>query len=90
MAGRVVRTGLGHGREGQKRTVQKEHPRVPTVAQRVRNPTSIHDDMDLISGILSGLRMWHCCKLRHMLQMWLGSGVSVAMLWCGPATAARI
>ena len=28
---------------------------------------------------LSGLRIWHCCKLRCRLQMWLGSGVAMAV-----------
>ena len=29
-------------------------------------------------ALLSGLRIWHCRKLWHSLQMWLGSGVAVA------------
>ena len=29
---------------------------------------------------LRGWRIWHCCKLRHGSQRWLGSGVSVAVV----------
>ena len=30
-------------------------------------------------ALLSGLRIWHCCELWCRLQMWLGSGVAVAV-----------
>ena len=44
------------------------------------NPTSIHDDMGLTPGAsLSGLRIQRCCELWCRSQMWLGSGVAVAM-----------
>ena len=29
---------------------------------------------------LSGLRVQHCCKLRHMSQMWFGFGIAVAVV----------
>ena len=29
---------------------------------------------------LSGLRIWHCCKLWHRSQMQLGSGVALAVV----------
>ena len=31
-------------------------------------------------ALLSGLRIQHCCKLRHRLQMRLGSYVAVAVV----------
>ena len=30
---------------------------------------------------LTGLKIWHCHKLWHRSQMWLGSGIAVA--WVG-------
>ena len=33
--------------------------------------------------ILSGLRILSCCKLQYRSQMWLGSGVAVAVVWAG-------
>ena len=30
---------------------------------------------------LSGLRIWHCCELWDRSQMWLRSGVAVAVVW---------
>ena len=33
--------------------------------------------------LLSGLRIWCCLKLQHRWQMWLGSGISVAMAYVG-------
>ena len=29
---------------------------------------------------LSGLRIWSCCELWYRLQMWLGSGIAVAVV----------
>ena len=31
--------------------------------------------------LLSGLRIWHCHKMQHRLQIWLRSGIAVA--WAG-------
>ena len=39
------------------------------MAQRLKNPTSIHED----TGSIPGLALW--CRL----QTWLGSGVAVAV-----------
>jgi len=59
---------------------------VPVVAQRVTNPTSIHDTQSL--ALPSGLRIWHCCEL------WCGSQTQlrsqVLRLWRRPAAAALI
>jgi len=54
--------------------------RVPNVAQWVKNPTSIHEDVGLILASLSGLRIRRCRELWCRLQMWLGSGVAVAVM----------
>ena len=35
---------------------------------------------------LSGLRIWHCCKLQQRLQMQFG----LLWLWCGPVAASPI
>ena len=39
-------------------------------------------------ALLSGLRIWHCCKLQYRLQMQLGSHVAVAVVQ--PVAAATI
>ena len=53
---------------------------VPIVAQRVKNPTSIHK----LAGSIPGLDQWVkdlvCNELCHRSQMQLGSGVSVAVV----------
>ena len=42
---------------------------------------------------LSGLRIWHCCEHHHELwygsQMWLGSGVAVAVAWASSYSRIR-
>ena len=48
------------------------------MAQQVKNPTKIDEDVGLNLG-LSGLRVWHCCKLWFRLQMWLRSHVAIAV-----------
>ena len=49
---------------------------VPVVAQRVKTPTSIHEDL----GSIPGLVQWYCHELWHRLQMWLGSHFPVTMV----------
>ena len=49
------------------------------MAQWIKNPTSIHDNVGSIPDLLSGLRIWHCCELRCRLQMELGADVPVAV-----------
>ena len=43
----------------------------------VKNPTSIHEDADLIPGL------WCCFKLWCRLQMEFGSGVAVVVMQAG-------
>ena len=61
----------------QKEKKKKKSPRagVPVVSQQVKNSTSIHENL----GLLRGLRIWHCLKLRRS-QMWLRSRVAVAVV----------
>ena len=49
------------------------------MAQRLMNPTSIHEDEGLISGLLSVLSIWRCCELWCMSKTHLGSHVAVAV-----------
>jgi len=49
--------------------------RIPTVAQWVKNTTSIHED-----ALLSELRIQRCHELWCRLQMQLGSGTAVAVV----------
>ena len=53
---------------------------VPVVAQRLTNPTSIHEDMGSIPGLTHGLRIQRCRELWSRSQMWLGSHVAVAVV----------
>ena len=65
--------------------------RVPTVAQHIKSPTSIHEDVDSIpglaqwvkgSGIATSCSVSHCCHLDPAL-LWL-------WLWCRLAAAVLI
>ena len=42
---------------------------IPPVAQWIRDPPSIHEDMGSIPGLAQGLRTPCCCKLQHGLLM---------------------
>ena len=43
------------------------------------NPTRNNEVAGSIPGLLSGLRIWHYCELWCRLQMWLRSGVAMAL-----------
>ena len=53
--------------------------RVPTVAQQLRNPTSIHEDASSIPRLAQGLRIQGCCELWCKSQARLKSCVAVAL-----------
>ena len=53
---------------------------VPVVALWLTNLTSIHEDVGLIPGLLTGLRVQCCCELWYGLQTRLGSQVAVVVV----------
>ena len=53
---------------------------VPVVVWCVKNTAKTCKDAGLILASLSGLRIWGCHKLRCRSQMWLRSGVAVAVV----------
>ena len=57
---------------------------IPVIAQRVKNPTSVHEDLGSITGLDRGLKIWHCHKLWPRSQMWLGSHIAVAVAAVAP------
>ena len=60
------------------------------MAPRVKKPDIVSVWMWVQSLVLlSGLRIWHGCKLGHRSQIWLGSGiaVAVAVVWAGSCSA---
>ena len=50
------------------------------MVQWLMNPTSVHEDVGSIPGLLSGLRILCCPELWCRSQMWLGSGVAVTVV----------
>ena len=61
---------------------------IPTVAQWVKDPTSIHEDVGSVPGLTQWLRIQHCCELRYSCRC----SLDLALLWpwCKPAAAAPI
>ena len=54
-------------------------PRIPVVAQQVKNPASIHEVVGSIPGLSQWVKDPCCCELWYRLQMRLGSRVAVAV-----------
>ena len=67
-------------REFQVKKKKKKMTRVLLVAQQLTNPTRIHEDADLILGLLSGLRIQCCHELWCRSKMWLGSPIAVTVV----------
>ena len=49
------------------------------MVQQVTNPTSIHEDVGLIPGLASQVKDLRWLQLQCRSQMWLGSGVAMAV-----------
>ena len=49
------------------------------MAQWLMNTTMFHDDVGSTPGLTQCVKDWHCHKLWCRLQMWLGSGIAVAV-----------
>ena len=54
---------------------------VPIVAQQVKNWTGIREDVGSIPGLTQWVRLQCFCKLQCRSQMWLRSGVTVAVVY---------
>ena len=63
-------------------------PRVPIVAQWVKDPHCLSEDVDSIPGLAQWVKIQWCRKLWCRSQMQLRS--IVVWLWCRPAAAAPI
>ena len=61
---------------------------VPIAAQQLTNLTGIHEDTGSIPGLLSGLRIQHCCE--RWCRSRCSSHLELVWLWGRPATAAPI
>ena len=58
----------------------KNSQEFPLCLGRLRTRHSVLEDAGSIPALLSGLRFRRCHKLQHRSQMWLRSGVAVAVV----------
>ena len=87
----ALKVGLGDHHNEQDHNVPSVKTKVsgvPVVAQQKRIQLGTMKFPVWSLALLSGLRIWRCCKLWYRLQMWLGS--LFLWLWCGPAATAPI
>ena len=54
---------------------------VPVAAQWLPNLAGIHEEVDLLPGLLGRMRVRRCPELWPRSQMRLGSRVAVAVVW---------
>ena len=57
------------------------------MAQQTMSPTGTHEDAVQSLASLSGLKIWHCPKLRRRLHMQLRSCDAVAVVKAGSCTS---
>ena len=50
------------------------------MAHQLMNLTNIHEDLGLIPGLAQLVEDWHCHELWCRSNMWLGSGIAVAVV----------
>ena len=55
-------------------------PRVPVVAQQIKNPTGIREDVGLNPGLAPWVKIWHCHELWCGWQTWIRSHVALAVV----------
>ena len=60
---------------------------VSVMAQWLMNTTRNHEILGLVPGLLSGLRIWHCCELWYRLQMQLRPNIAVAVVQAGSCSS---